>query len=217
MLQPFLALGGMYMKPINEWSKCSLEAAFTSSAKRKNTAAWAFVGVLVSALCLPINLAAQADAQSEQQQEAQAQRNDLAAEIEALKREIEDIKAQLARITTVQRIQGEQLLQQQPQPSAAPPAAVVPPSTRQVRPQESVPANAPTPPTPTAADTATPTVFVFKDGTRTEAHNYAIVGGTLWIYTDQEAKKYAVSYIDVAASTAANASRGNKFQIPESR
>ena len=54
---------------------------------------------------------------------------------------------------------------------------------------------------------------VFKDGTRTEAHNFAIVGGTLWIYTDQEAKKYAVSYIDVPATTAANAARVDRLEL----
>jgi len=179
--------------------------------------------ILGVAMCLPARVVAQSDPAPEQQQDSQAQRNDqridLAAEIETLKREIEDIKAQLARITALQRLQTERLLQQS---EATAPAQMTPPTPPPAQPLPRTTRQQPVPPASTTAasvpgESANPTVFVFKDGTRTEAHNFAIVGGTLWIYTDQEAKKYAVSYIDVPATTAANATRGNKFQMPESR
>src|SRR5947209_11068150 len=84
--------------------------------------------ILGLAMCLPARVAAQADPAPEQQQDSQAQRNDqridLAAEIEALKREVEDIKAQLARITALQRLQTERLLQQS---EATAPAQITPP------------------------------------------------------------------------------------------
>jgi len=172
-----------------------------------------FLCIVAAAMSLPARAQAQADPPVDPQQDAQAQRNDLAAEVEELKREIADIKEQLARITAVQRLQTERLLQQ-----SQPTAAATQPSEPQT--QRATPRPAPTAPGPAFAvpkENGTPTIFVFKDGNRTEAHNFAIVGGTLWVYTDEEAKKYAVSYIDVPATTAANAARGNKFQMPETK
>ncbi|MBV9609608.1 MAG: hypothetical protein JO187_08630 [Acidobacteria bacterium] len=189
-------------------SKCAVQRAITGRL---------LLGALLAAtMCLPVGAVAQAYAPPDQQPEAQGQRVDILEEIEQLKREIEDIRQQLARITAVQTAQGEQLLlHQQAQSSTAAPTPVAPQAPRPV-PQR--PAVAPAVAAGQGSgDTGSPTVFVFKDGTRTEARNFAIVGGTLWIYTDQDAKKYAVSYIDVGATTAANASRGNKFQMPESR
>jgi hypothetical protein len=61
------------------------------------------------------------------------------------------------------------------------------------------------------------TVLVFHDGHRTEARNYAIVGQTLWIYTQDESQKVPLSELDVAATKNANSDRGIIFQMPASR
>jgi len=205
---------------MNPVSTCGFRSPATIGAAK--TLGRVLPCILLLVMCLPARVVAQTDAPAEQQQDPQAQRNDrqndLAAEVEALKREIEDIKAQLARITALQRLQTERLLQQSEVAVPAQPAPQTPSGQSAPRPsrQQVTPAPATTAPSVPGENT-TPTVFVFKDGTRTEAHNFAIVGGTLWVYTDQEAKKYAISYIDVPATTAANAARGNKFQMPESR
>lgn len=172
-----------------------------------------FLCIVAAAMCIPARAQAQADLPAAPQQDAQAQRSDLAAEVEELRREIDEIKEQLVRITAVQRLQTERLLQQsQPTATTTQPAE---PQPQRETPRPATPA--PGPAFAVSKENGTPTIFVFKDGNRTEAHNFAIVGGTLWVYTDEEAKKYAVSYIDVPATTAANAARGNKFQMPESK
>ena len=77
-------------------------------------------------------------------------------------------------------------------------------------------------PTPAAGspevDEGTPlTVLVFQDGHRTEARNYAIVGQTLWIYTEQDSKKVPLADLDVAATKTANSDRGIVFQVPNAK
>jgi hypothetical protein len=69
-----------------------------------------------------------------------------------------------------------------------------------------------------AADETTPlTVLVFHDGHRTEARNYAIVGQTLWIYTQDDSRKVPLSDLDVAATKNANSDRGIIFQVPNTK
>jgi hypothetical protein len=77
----------------------------------------------------------------------------------------------------------------------------------------------PTPPVAAAVpeETAPTTVLVFHDGHRTEARNYAIVGQTLWIYTQDESQKVPLSDLDVAATKNANSDRGIIFQMPAAR
>ena len=58
------------------------------------------------------------------------------------------------------------------------------------------------------------TVLVFRDGHRSEVRNYAIVGQTLWIFTEQRARKVPLSDLDVSATQAANAERGIEFAVP---
>ena len=45
-----------------------------------------------------------------------------------------------------------------------------------------------------------PTILVFRDGHRSEVRNYAIVGKTLWAFTEQRARKIPVSDLDVEAT-----------------
>ncbi len=78
-------------------------------------------------------------------------------------------------------------------------------------------ASAPVSAVPATDETTPLTVLVFQDGHRTEARNYAIVGQTLWIYTEQDSKKVPLADLDVAATKSANADRGIAFQVPNTK
>ena len=58
------------------------------------------------------------------------------------------------------------------------------------------------------------TILVFRDGHRSEVRNYAIVGQTLWIFTEQRARKVPLSDLDIPATQAANTERGIEFAVP---
>lgn len=58
------------------------------------------------------------------------------------------------------------------------------------------------------------TVLVFRDKHREEVQNYGIVGQTLWVFTEQRARKISVAELDVPATTRANEERGVQFQVP---
>jgi hypothetical protein len=66
---------------------------------------------------------------------------------------------------------------------------------------------------PANADPAT--VLVFRDQHRQEISNYAIAGGTLWVLSEQSAKKIRLADIDLEATAKANDERGVEFQIPK--
>ncbi len=59
-----------------------------------------------------------------------------------------------------------------------------------------------------------PTLLVFRDKHTQEVQNYAIVGGTLWIFSEQRATKLPLSWLDIEATTKANDDRGVSFQLP---
>jgi len=61
---------------------------------------------------------------------------------------------------------------------------------------------------------STPTLLVFRDNHTQEVQNYAIVGGTLWIFSEQRATKLPLSWLDLEATTKANDDRGVDFQPP---
>jgi hypothetical protein len=62
---------------------------------------------------------------------------------------------------------------------------------------------------------ATPaTVLVFRDQHQLEIRNYAIADGTLWVVSEQSAKKIPLSELDLDATTKANDERGVEFQVP---
>ncbi len=61
---------------------------------------------------------------------------------------------------------------------------------------------------------STPTLLVFRDKHTQEVQNYAIVGGTLWIFSEQKATKLPLSWLDIEATTKANEDRGVNFQVP---
>ena len=58
-------------------------------------------------------------------------------------------------------------------------------------------------------------MLVFRDKHTQEVQNYAIVGGTLWIFSEQRATKLPLSWLDIEATTKANDDRGVDFQVPQ--
>src|SRR6266568_486904 len=65
-----------------------------------------------------------------------------------------------------------------------------------------------------AEEKAATTILVFRDGRRSEIQNYAIVGQTLWMLTEQRARKMSMSDLDVEATRKLNADRGVEFRTP---
>jgi outer membrane murein-binding lipoprotein Lpp len=95
----------------------------------------------------------------------------------------------------------EELRQMREQQSPAPAAA----------PQASAPRDEAQPQTP-----PTPTTLVFRDGRRSEVENYAIIGNTLWVFSDQRRKKIPIADLDLKATEQINEDRGVDFTIPPS-
>jgi len=58
------------------------------------------------------------------------------------------------------------------------------------------------------------TELVFRDGHRVEARNYIIVGPTIWVLTEQQAKKISIEELDLDATRKANNERGLDFRLP---
>lgn len=83
--------------------------------------------------------------------------------------------------------------------------------------EDQVSRQAPPSPSPVrqAAIPDQPTVLVFRDGHTREVTNYAIVGQTLWLLSEEHARKVAVGDLDVAATSKKNEERGVSFQLPE--
>ena len=69
-------------------------------------------------------------------------------------------------------------------------------------------------PRPSVEDKPAPTILVFRDGRRSEVHNFALVGQTLWVFTEQRARKMPVSDLDVESTKEVNAGRGVDFRLP---
>lgn len=58
------------------------------------------------------------------------------------------------------------------------------------------------------------TVLVYRSHHTEEIENYAIVGQTLWVFTEQRARKIPLAELDVPATIKANDARGIDFQLP---
>jgi hypothetical protein len=69
-------------------------------------------------------------------------------------------------------------------------------------------------PRPSVEDKAAPTILVFRDGRRSEVKNFAIGGQTLWVFTEQRARKIPISDLDVEATRKANEDRGVEVRLP---
>ena len=100
-----------------------------------------------------------------------------------------DLAGEVERVTSeIEQLRQEQALREQ---------------ARQVPPQ----------PSP-SVEGNTPTILVFRDGHRSEVRNYAIVGKTLWAFTEQRARKIPLSDLDVEATRKVNADRGVEVRFP---
>ena len=66
------------------------------------------------------------------------------------------------------------------------------------------------------ADTSQPAVLVYKGGHKQEVQNYAIVGQTIWVLNEQQAKKVPLSALDLNATRKANEDRDVQFALPSS-
>jgi len=141
-----------------------------------------------------------------------AQDPDTANQIQQLQAAIDQLQQQVSRLTSaVEELQADRT--ESVKPAAAPRGKGKPPI-----PSKKVSSVAPSVPAAPAAETDAPmTVLVFQDGHRTEARNYAIVGQTLWIYTEQDSKKVPLADLDVNATKTANSDRGIVFQVPNTK
>jgi hypothetical protein len=72
----------------------------------------------------------------------------------------------------------------------------------------------PPPQAESKAEPLRPTVLVFRDKHTQEVQNYAVVGGTLWIFNEQQAKKVPLSQLDLDATVKSNEERGLEFRVP---
>jgi hypothetical protein len=137
---------------------------------------------------------------------------DVATEVQQLKAEVERLSRELERVSAeLEKLQNER--------ESRPRTPVV----REGKPPAGKPATtakntaAPAPAAAEAEEPAPLTVIVFEDGHRIECRNYAIVGQTLWVYTEQDSRKFPLSTLNVQETIRANADRGLAFQVPPTR
>ncbi len=69
-------------------------------------------------------------------------------------------------------------------------------------------------PQPAKPEIHASTVLVFRDGHSEEIQNYAIAGKTLWVFTEQRARKIPITELNLPATTKANEARGVDFRLP---
>jgi hypothetical protein len=71
----------------------------------------------------------------------------------------------------------------------------------------------PGPATPAAPEEEEPpvTVLVYRDGREVEVHNYAIIGKTVWVFSDQTARQVPLADLDLPSTERVNAARGVDF------
>lgn len=145
----------------------------------------------------------------------QAPDPDLVTQVQELRAELDQLKTQMAQVNSI-------LEQLQANQASTAKVATPPRNKRAATPSgkkaTATPVASSTPPVAVEPDEATPTtVLVFHDGHRVEARNYAIVGQSLWIYTEDDSKKVPLSELDVAATKTANSDRGVVFQVPQAK
>jgi hypothetical protein len=138
---------------------------------------------------------------------------ELSAEVQRLRTDLDRLQRQVTYLTNlIEQMENERTPVQ--------PAPVKPGAKSNAKKKSATVADAGTS-TPSIApdvdDRVTKTLLVFKDGHKVEATNYAIVGQSLWIYTEQDSKRVPLSDLDVAATKNANSDRGVTFQVPPTK
>jgi hypothetical protein len=136
---------------------------------------------------------------------------ELVAEVQRLRSDVDRLKRQLTFLNSVvEQLQSERAPVERA--AAKPPAKAAKKKAVLADDADAAPTVV-----PDIEEKVTKTLLVFRDGHKTEATNYAIVGQTLWIYTEQDSKKVPLSDLDVAATKTANSDRGVTFQVPPSK
>ncbi|HVO61903.1 MAG TPA: hypothetical protein VMT53_13275 [Terriglobales bacterium] len=79
--------------------------------------------------------------------------------------------------------------------------------------QRSAPPQQTPPQTQSKSEPSRPAVLVYKDGHKQEVENYAIVGQTIWVLNERQAKKVPLSALDVSATRKANQDRDVDFAL----
>jgi hypothetical protein len=69
-------------------------------------------------------------------------------------------------------------------------------------------------PRPSLEENTPSTILLFRDGHRSEIRNYAIVGQTVWVFTEQRARKIPLSDLDIEATRKVNTERGVEVPLP---
>jgi len=161
-----------------------------------------------STLVLLVALGLAPIAVAQQPAETAPAEGDLNTEMQQLKAEVERLSRELERVSAeLEKLQNDRAQSQAPAVREVKPPAAKPATTAKAAP-------APAPSATEADEPAPLTVLVFEDGRRIECRNYAIVGQTLWVYTEQDSKKFPLSSLNVQETTRANADRGLAFQVP---
>jgi hypothetical protein len=146
---------------------------------------------------------------------------DLAAEVQQLRQEVDQLRRELVRVQSeLDELRNDRsIVEATNQPPAAPEKKTAAPASRpsasrSASPRVQASNPAPASPAPSTEDKTTMTVIVFRDGHRTEVRNYAIIGSTLWVYSEDDSKKIPLEEIDLPATRNANTERGITFQLP---
>jgi hypothetical protein len=67
----------------------------------------------------------------------------------------------------------------------------------------------------TGADEKPPaTLLVYRDGHKVEVQDYAILGKTLWVFSEQRTRQVPLADLDLAATERVNGDRGVDFSAP---
>jgi hypothetical protein len=134
---------------------------------------------------------------------------DMVTQIQQLRADVERLSEQVDRLNNeVKSLQGPKPL---PAKTTRSKTATAPVGVTTVK----EPVSAPVP--AQNVETIPITVLVFRDGRRVETRNYAIVGESIWVYTELESKKYRVADLDVEATKKVNSDEGVQFQLPPTR
>jgi hypothetical protein len=138
--------------------------------------------------------------------------SEIAAEVQRLRIDLDRLQRQVTYLTNL----IEQMESDRP-PIEKLPAKPAAKSSNSKKKSTTVAEAASAPIAPDGDEKVVKTVLVFRDGHKIEATNYAIVGQSLWIYTDQDSKKVPLSDLDVTATKNANSDRGIIFQVPPTK
>jgi hypothetical protein len=134
------------------------------------------------------------------------------AEVQQLKAEVERLSQEVARL-------DDEVNRLRTTPSSTVSTVRSKPKAQPTAAKTTAPVVAATAPSPASQpEEVTPvTTLVFHDGHRIETRNYAIIGDSIWVYTEQDSKKYRLADLDVDTTKKVNSDSGVLFQLPPTR